>query len=147
MMEAPAESASTGEPMTAAAPRIDLATLHLWTAMLGMALQPISTATGNIGFGIAVGGALLRPAEMLQASRELWQQPWIRWLLAWLAWSWLSLIWSSDRAFGVDQFHQGGAGQQGASQVPPPMPKGPEHGNPEQHACAAELLHPKGPVA
>lgn len=104
MMEAPAESASTREPLTAAAPRIDLATLHLWTAMLGMAMQPISTATGNIGLGIAVGGALLRPAELLQAGRELWQQPWIRWLLAWLAWSWLSLIWSSDRAFGVEQF-------------------------------------------
>jgi hypothetical protein len=40
--------------------RADWDTLRLWLVMLGIGLQPISTATGNIGFGIAVAGAALR---------------------------------------------------------------------------------------
>ena len=78
--------------------------IHLYTVLLGLCLQPISTATSNIGLGIAIGGSV----PLLIANPRLfaapWNQPWLRWLLAWLVLSWLSLLWSSDARFGVEQF-------------------------------------------
>jgi O-antigen ligase len=71
---------------------------------VGIGLQPISTATGNIGFGIAIAGAIplliVAPAQFAAC----WQSLWIRWLAAWVVLSWVSLLWSSDPQFGVDQF-------------------------------------------
>ncbi len=106
MPEVAAEHSRPGERTSpaSAAKRLDFATLHLWMAMVGVLLQPISTATSNIGLWVAVAGALLRPAELTAAGRDLWRHTWLKWLVAWLAWSWLSLLWSSDRAFGVEQF-------------------------------------------
>jgi len=48
----------SSEPDAEAFPRVldreDAAeTLHLWLTMMGVALQPVSTATGNIGLGLA----------------------------------------------------------------------------------------------
>jgi O-antigen ligase len=107
-------------------------TLHLWCTAAGVAMQPISTATGNIGLGLAVAGLalrmagvtlrqaptprgderrslghdplLLRSRVLLRSWRELTSQSWAWLLAAWLAWSWLSLAWSPDPAFGVEQF-------------------------------------------
>ena len=84
--------------------RIDWSTLHLWGAMLGIGMQPISTATGNIGFGIAVALTAPRAIALLPEWRTLLRQGWMLCLLAWLAWSWISLLWSPDAAFGVAQF-------------------------------------------
>ena len=84
--------------------RIDWSTLHLWGAMLGIGMQPISTATGNIGFGIAVALTVPRAIALLPEWRTLLRQGWMLCLLAWLAWSWISLLWSPDAAFGVAQF-------------------------------------------
>jgi O-antigen ligase len=78
--------------------------IHLWAAMIGLYLQPISTATSNIGFGIALGGTLPALLANPRAFAECWKSAWLRWLLAWLAFSWLSLLWSSDARFGVEQF-------------------------------------------
>ena len=106
--------------------------LHVWLAALGIAMQPISTATGNIGLGVAALGlglrmsgvvlerrqehggrvagvirrerALLKSRRLLHAWIELVRRPWFWCLLGWLAWSWLSLAWSPDRRFGVEQF-------------------------------------------
>jgi len=78
--------------------------VRLWAAMLGVAMQPISTATGNIGFVIALVAAVPRiPAEM-QALRSLWRQPWLPWLVAWVLLTWSSLLWSPDPSFGREQF-------------------------------------------
>ena len=78
--------------------------IHLCAAMIGLYLQPISTATSNIGFGIALGGTLPALLANPRAFAECWKSAWLRWLLAWLAFSWLSLLWSSDARFGVEQF-------------------------------------------
>lgn len=93
---------------------------HLLAAMVGVALQPISTAAGNIGLGIAAVGLGLRlvavrvgrgtaegsPASrrVVDAYRHLVRQPWVAPLLLWLAWSWLTLLWSPDPAFGASDF-------------------------------------------
>ena len=84
--------------------RIDWSTLHLWGAMLGIGMQPISTAAGNIGFGIAVAVTVPRAVALLPDWRTLLRQGWMLCLLAWLAWSWITLLWSPDAAFGVTQF-------------------------------------------
>lgn len=81
-----------------------LQNLHLWGAAVGIAMQPISTATGNIGLGIAVASMMPRAPRLTAELRELTQQAWLRLLLMWLAWSWLSLAWSPDRSFGIEQF-------------------------------------------
>lgn len=78
--------------------------IHLCAALLGVALQPITTATANIGFGIALGITLFRFPLLIQSWRKLFGQIWFRFLAAWLAWSFLSLFWSSDWAFGLLQF-------------------------------------------
>ena len=72
--------------------------------MAGLYLQPISTATSNIGLGIAIGGSVPLLISNPRLFAAPWSQPWLRWLLAWLALSWLSLLWSSDARFGVEQF-------------------------------------------
>lgn len=77
---------------------------HVWGAAIGIALQPISTATGNIGFGIALACALPRLSRAKVDLADLMRRGWMRLLLAWLAWSLISLAWSPDRAFGVEQF-------------------------------------------
>lgn len=107
-------------------------TLHVRFAAVGIALQPLSTATGNIGLGVAALGLGLRMAgvslhavvgpqgeitralrylpqlrrsrRLLHAWAELFSQGWMWCLLGWLAWSWLSLAWSPDRRFGIEQF-------------------------------------------
>ena len=84
--------------------RIDWSTLHLWGVMLGIGMQPISTAAGNIGFGIAVAVTVPRVIALLPEWRTLLRQGWMLCLLAWLAWSWITLLWSPDAAFGVTQF-------------------------------------------
>ena len=84
--------------------RIDWSTLHLWGVMLGIGMQPISTAAGNIGFGIAVAVTVPRVIALLPDWRTLLRQGWMLCLLAWLAWSWITLLWSPDAAFGVTQF-------------------------------------------
>ena len=84
--------------------RIDWSTLHLWGVMLGIGMQPISTAAGNIGFGIAVAVTVPRVIALLPDWRTLLRQGWMLCLLAWLAWSWITLLWSPDAAFGVRQF-------------------------------------------
>jgi O-antigen ligase len=84
--------------------RIDWSTLHLWGVMLGIGMQPISTAAGNIGFGIAVAVTVPRAVALLPDWRTLLRQGWMLCLLAWLAWSWITLLWSPDAAFGVTQF-------------------------------------------
>jgi O-antigen ligase len=84
--------------------RIDWSTLHLWGVMLGIGMQPISTAAGNIGFGIAVAVTVPRAIALLPDWRTLLRQGWMLCLLAWLAWSWITLLWSPDAAFGVTQF-------------------------------------------
>lgn len=99
-----AEHSTVAEQSRRVSGRIDWAVLHLWGAMLGIGLQPISTATGNIGFGIAVATTLPRVAALLPEWRTLLRQGWVRCLIAWLAWSWLTLLWSPDVAFGVTQF-------------------------------------------
>lgn len=83
---------------------IDWTTLHLWGAMLGIGLQPISTATGNIGFGIALAVTAPRAVALWPGWRTMLRRGWVLCLLAWLAWSWLTLLWSPDVAFGVAQF-------------------------------------------
>ena len=77
--------------------------LHLLGAMLGLALQPISTATGNVGFGIALACALPSAGRVLTGARDLWRRRWVQWLVAWIAWSWCSLLWSSDAWEGATQ--------------------------------------------
>jgi len=84
--------------------RIDWSTLHLWGAMLGIGMQPISTATGNIGLAIALAATVPRAVALLPDWRTLLRQGWMLCLLAWLAWSWITLLWSPDAAFGVTQF-------------------------------------------
>jgi O-antigen ligase len=84
--------------------RIDWSTLHLWGVMLGIGMQPISTAAGNIGFGIAAAVTVPRVIALLPDWRTLLRQGWMLCLLAWLAWSWITLLWSPDAAFGVTQF-------------------------------------------
>ncbi len=86
------------------APRIDWSTVQLWGAMLGIGLQPISTATGNIGLGIALAVTVPRTIALLPDWRTLLRQGWMLCLLGWLAWSWASLLWSPDARFGVEQF-------------------------------------------
>lgn len=107
-------------------------TLHVWLCAAGIALQPISTATGNIGFvialsglGLRMGGVSLQPIStswggaavaicqiprLLKSRRlvgswvKLLGQPWMWCMLGWLVWSWISLAWSPDRRFGIEQF-------------------------------------------
>ena len=97
-------NASDVEQAVRASSRIDLSTLHLWGVMLGIGMQPISTAAGNIGFGIAVAVTVPRAVALLPDWRTLLRQGWMLCLLAWLAWSWITLLWSPDAAFGVTQF-------------------------------------------
>jgi O-antigen ligase len=126
-------SASDAEALPRVPDREDAAeTLHLWLTLAGVALQPISTATGNIGLGLAGLGLALRMAgislqplwtpcghvawtlcqvpELLRSRRltnawlHLLGRTWLWLLMAWLAWSWLSLAWSPDPRFGVEQF-------------------------------------------
>lgn len=93
-------------PLTSSSPRADdlARSAHLWGVMLGIVLQPISTAAGNIGFGIGIAATLPRAAALLPEWRSLARQAWMQWLLVWLAWSWLTLLWSPDPSFGVSQF-------------------------------------------
>jgi hypothetical protein len=72
--------------------------------MLGIFLQPLSTATGNIGFVIAAVGSIPALLGNPHAFRKCWDSRWFRWLIAWLAFSFLSLLWSSDPRFGVEQY-------------------------------------------
>jgi O-antigen ligase len=97
-------NASNVEQTVRASSRIDWSTLHLWGAMLGIGMQPISTATGNIGFGIAIAVTVPRAIALLPEWRTLLRQGWLLYLVAWLAWSWASLLWSPDARFGVEQF-------------------------------------------
>ena len=97
-------NASDVEQAVRASSRIDWSTLHLWGVMLGIGMQPISTAAGNIGFGIAVAVTVPRAVALLPDWRTLLRQGWMLCLLAWLAWSWITLLWSPDAAFGVTQF-------------------------------------------
>ena len=97
-------NASDVERTIRASSRVDWSVLHLWGAMLGIGMQPISTATGNIGFGIAVAVTVPRAVALLPDWRTLLRQGWMLCLLAWLAWSWITLLWSPDAAFGVTQF-------------------------------------------
>ena len=97
-------SASDVEQTVRDSSRIDWSTLHLWGVMLGIGMQPISTAAGNIGFGIAVAVTVPRVIALLPDWRTLLRQGWMLCLLAWLAWSWITLLWSPDAAFGVTQF-------------------------------------------
>jgi O-antigen ligase len=99
-----AAHANTAEQTVRASSRIDWSTLHLWGVMLGIGMQPISTAAGNIGFGIAVAVTVPRAVALLPDWRTLLRQGWMLCLLAWLAWSWITLLWSPDAAFGVTQF-------------------------------------------
>jgi len=78
--------------------------IHLCAVMIGLYLQPISTATSNIGFGIALGGSLPALLGNPRVFADCWNSVWLRWLLAWLAFSWLSLLWSSEPKFGIEQF-------------------------------------------
>ena len=78
--------------------------VHLYAAMLGIFLQPLSTATGNIGFVIAAVGSIPALLGNPHAFGKCWDSRWFRWLIAWLAFSFLSLLWSSDPRFGVDQY-------------------------------------------
>ena len=71
--------------------------------MLGIAMQPLSTATGNIGFGIAVGCALPNLPQFRAELAVLLRQGWMRLLLAWIAWTLLSMTWSPDPRFGLEQ--------------------------------------------
>lgn len=97
-----------GTRVTATSARPDdddlLSAIRLWGAMVGIALQPISTAAGNIGFGIAIATALPRMPTMLPALRDLVRQRWLPWLIAWVLLTWCSLLWSPDPAFGREQF-------------------------------------------
>ena len=97
-------NASDVEQTVRASSRVDWSTLHLWGVMLGIGMQPISTAAGNIGFGIAVAVTVPRAVALLPDWRTLLRQGWMLCLLAWLAWSWITLLWSPDAAFGVTQF-------------------------------------------
>ena len=97
-------NASDVEQAVRASSRVDWSTLHLWGVMLGIGMQPISTAAGNIGFGIAVAVTVPRAIALLPDWRTLLRQGWMLCLLAWLAWSWITLLWSPDAAFGVTQF-------------------------------------------
>lgn len=97
-------NASDVEQTVRESSRIDWSTLHLWGVMLGIGMQPISTAAGNIGFGIAVAVTVPRVIALLPDWRTLLRQGWMLCLLAWLAWSWITLLWSPDAAFGVTQF-------------------------------------------
>ena len=97
-------NASDVEQAVRASSRIDWSTLHLWGVMLGIGMQPISTAAGNIGFGIAVAVTVPRAVTLLPDWRTLLRQGWMLCLLAWLAWSWITLLWSPDAVFGVTQF-------------------------------------------
>ena len=97
-------NASDVEQAVRASSRVDWSTLHLWGVMLGIGMQPISTAAGNIGFGIAVAVTVPRAVALLPDWRTLLRQGWMLCLLAWLAWSWITLLWSPDAAFGVTQF-------------------------------------------
>ena len=78
--------------------------IHLYAAMIGLYLQPISTASGNIGFGIAVGGSIPALISHPRLFGDCWRSGWVRWLVIWVAFTWLSLAWSSDPWFGVEQF-------------------------------------------
>ena len=98
------EQMNSVRPFTRTASRIDWSNLHLWGAMLGIGLQPISTATGNIGLGIALAVTAPRAVALLPEWRTLLRQGWMLCLIAWLAWSWASLLWSPDARFGVEQF-------------------------------------------
>jgi O-antigen ligase len=97
-------NASDVEQTVRESSRIDWSTLHLWGVMLGIGMQPISTATGNIGLAIALAVTVPRAVALLPDWRTLLRQGWMRCLLAWLAWSWITLLWSPDAAFGVTQF-------------------------------------------
>ena len=97
-------NASDVERTVRASSRVDWSILHLWGVMLGIGMQPISTAAGNIGFGIAVAVTVPRAVALLPDWRTLLRQGWMLCLLAWLAWSWITLLWSPDAAFGVTQF-------------------------------------------
>ena len=97
-------NASDVEQAVRASSRVDWSILHLWGVMLGIGMQPISTAAGNIGFGIAVAVTVPRAVALLPDWRTLLRQGWMLCLLAWLAWSWITLLWSPDAAFGVTQF-------------------------------------------
>ena len=134
MTVAPASAMAHHDRERACPPELEgpAETLHVWLAAMGIALQPISTASGNIGLGMAIAGLALRMAgvtlhrsidgegrarfrirrfpqllksrRLLDAWLELLRQGWLRLLLAWLAWSWLALAWSPDRGFGIEQF-------------------------------------------
>jgi hypothetical protein len=97
-------NASDVEQTVRESSRIDWSTLHLWGVMLGIGMQPISTATGNIGLAIALAVTVPRVIALLPDWRTLLRQGWMLCLLAWLAWSWITLLWSPDAAFGVTQF-------------------------------------------
>jgi O-antigen ligase len=97
-------NASDVEQTVRESSRIDWSTLHLWGVMLGIGMQPISTATGNIGLAIALAVTVPRAVALLPDWRTLLRQGWMLCLLAWLAWSWITLLWSPDAAFGVTQF-------------------------------------------
>lgn len=89
------------ERMSARTPDWDR--VHVAGAMLGIALQPISTATGNIGLVIALACAAPSWRRLAAGGAQLWDRPWVRWLAAWVAWSWCSLLWSSDPWAGASQ--------------------------------------------
>ena len=99
-----AAHANTAKQAVRASSRIDWSILHLWGAMLGIGMQPISTAAGNIGFGIAVAVTVPRAIALLPDWRTLLRQGWMLCLLVWLAWSWITLLWSPDAGFGFAQF-------------------------------------------
>ncbi|MBM4007869.1 MAG: O-antigen ligase family protein [Planctomycetes bacterium] len=79
---------------------IDWGRLHLYGAIIGVALQPLSTASGNIGFAISAACTVPQVQRALAAWKDLFDRTWTRWLVLWACWSFVSLIWSSDRGEG-----------------------------------------------
>jgi hypothetical protein len=77
---------------------------HLWILAGCIASQPLSTAAGNIAFGIAVATSIVRAPHLAKRWMECLRQPWMLCLFAWIAWSFLTLLWSPDPIFGIRQY-------------------------------------------
>ena len=79
--------------------------LHLALAILYLLLLPLATAPKDFAFGFLVFWAVARLHNTWRCYAGALRSPLLWTLLAWTAWQAASILWSSDKAEGLDELN------------------------------------------